>query len=228
MHITPKLIMNCANLITTNTKVANLLTNNFHRLNDNVMHVFNHILSNGVRPMFAWSVLHLQNIKKLFHAFKNCQWLTKFQKLEYNNKLIELEFFLNNFIKNIHHFCNKILIPTSPHFFILGMLIIGRMKYWPTRNPRCATLHFHLPTCFYKLLNLGTNSFSLPSIHYKLYNEPKFNFPPHSTTSIQGNLQLAPPRKLDLTPIPSCVSFVKAWDLEIENYDQKTQDQQIQ
>jgi hypothetical protein len=55
------------------------------------------------------------------------------------------------------------LTPTSPHFFILSMLIIGIMKYWLTRNPRHATLHFHLPTCFYRLLNLGTNKFSLPS-----------------------------------------------------------------
>jgi hypothetical protein len=91
--------------------------------------------------------------------------------------LIELEFFLNNFTKNIHHFCNKILIPTSPHFFILGMLIIGRMKYWPTRNSRRATLHFHLPTCFYKLLNLGTNSFSLPSNSLQTLQWTKIEFP---------------------------------------------------
>jgi hypothetical protein len=56
------------------------------------------------------------------------------------------------------------------------------------------------------------------------------NVTSHHTQQPQSKaiLQPTPPRKLYLTPIPSCVSFVKAWDLEIENYDQKTQDQQIQ
>jgi hypothetical protein len=52
----------------------------------------------------------------------------------------------------------------------------------------------------------------------------------HHTQQPQSKaiLQPTPPRKLDLTPIPSCVSFVKAWDLDIEKCDQKTQNQQIQ
>jgi len=112
-----------------------------------------------------------QCLHEVFFTFKI--WKNYFMLLKFVNGWLsfkswnittnELEFFINNFTKNIHHFCNKNLIPTSPHFFILVMLIIGRMKYWPTRNPRHATLHFHLLICFYKWLNLGTNSFSLPS-----------------------------------------------------------------
>jgi len=56
------------------------LHSNFGRFDDNATHVFNHPLANAVKLMFTLSVTHLQNIKKLFDAFKICQQLAKFQK----------------------------------------------------------------------------------------------------------------------------------------------------
>jgi hypothetical protein len=38
--------------------------------------------ANGVKPMFTWNVLHLQDIIEVFHAFKIYQRPTKFQELE--------------------------------------------------------------------------------------------------------------------------------------------------
>jgi hypothetical protein len=66
--------------------VLDLLHSNFGRFDDNVMHLFNHPLANGVKLMFMLSVLHLQDIKKLFDAFKICQQLAKFQKPKYGKK----------------------------------------------------------------------------------------------------------------------------------------------
>jgi hypothetical protein len=86
MHTTPRLIINCNNFITIDTNVPNLLYTNFDRFDDNTMHVFNHPLANGIKLMFTLSVIHLQNIKKLFDAFKICQQLGKFQKPKYGKK----------------------------------------------------------------------------------------------------------------------------------------------
>jgi len=59
------------------------------------MHVFNHPLANGVKLMFTLNVLHLQDIKKLFDAFKICQQLAKFRKPKYGLKN-ELVLLLNS------------------------------------------------------------------------------------------------------------------------------------
>jgi hypothetical protein len=62
------------------------------------------------------------------------------------------------------------------------------MKYCPTTHLGHATLHFHLPTCFCKLLNFGTNNFSLPSISLHTLHQTIINFPSHPiATSTHGN-----------------------------------------
>jgi hypothetical protein len=64
--------------ITVDSKLLGLLHNNSSEFNDNLMHVFNHLPTNGIRLVFTQSVLHLQDIKKLLHIFKICQKVAKF------------------------------------------------------------------------------------------------------------------------------------------------------
>jgi hypothetical protein len=84
VHTTPRLIVNCNNFITINNNVFDLFHINFGRFDGSTMHVFNHPLANGVKLMFTLSVLHIQDIKKLFD--KICQQLAKFQKPKYGKK----------------------------------------------------------------------------------------------------------------------------------------------
>jgi hypothetical protein len=114
MDITPRLVVDYGNFIIVDSNVLGLSHNSFSGFNDNPMHFFNHLLASGVKPMFTWSVLHLQDIKELFHAFKICQRPTKFQKPKDGHKLNELAFLLISFTRTNHHFNNNILTPTSP------------------------------------------------------------------------------------------------------------------
>jgi hypothetical protein len=93
--------------------------------------------------------------------------LAKSQEPKYGNKLNELTFLLNSFIKNNHHF-SKVFQPLLAHnYSFLACWLLVDMKYWPTTNPRRAILHFRLLVCFYKLSNLSISSFSLSSITLK-------------------------------------------------------------
>jgi hypothetical protein len=52
MNTTPRLIVDCGDFIIVVSKVLNLLHNRSSGFNDNLMHVFNHLLASGVRVMF--------------------------------------------------------------------------------------------------------------------------------------------------------------------------------
>lgn len=122
MNITPRLIINCDNFI---NKVLDLLYN-FGRFNDNVMHVFSHSLTSEIKLIFMQHAFQLNYIKELFDVLKICQWLAKFQKPKYGNKLNEVMFLLNSFTRNNHHFNNVTFTPTSSQPFILSMLTTNR------------------------------------------------------------------------------------------------------
>jgi len=158
-----KLIVNYGNLITINNKVLGLLIHiNFGRWNDNLMHDFNHLPINAIKPMFTWHVFHLQNIKKLLQAFKFCQWFTKFQKLEY-----ELTLLLSSFTRNNHHFNNGILTLVSPQSFILGMLNVHKHEILAHSKSKDCNLAL-LPTCMF----LQTIIFPYHHVHYKFCSDP--------------------------------------------------------
>jgi hypothetical protein len=58
------------------------------------------------------------------------------------------------------------------------------MKYCPTTHLGCVTLHLCLFTCFCKLSNLGTKSFSCPSISLQTLQHTIVSFPSHLTTTL--------------------------------------------
>jgi hypothetical protein len=63
MNTTPKLIVDCGNFITINSKVPSLLHKSFGGFNDNLMHVFNHLL-----------------IMESDHVYVECSLLSRYQK----------------------------------------------------------------------------------------------------------------------------------------------------
>jgi hypothetical protein len=138
VNITSKLVVDCGNFITVDSDVPGLLRNSFGGFNDNSMHVFNHLLAIGIKPM--WSVFYFQDIKELFHVLKICQRLTKFQKLEDGQILDELALLFISFTKTSHHFSNIIFTPTSPQMFILGMLTVSRHKILPHNESKTCNL----------------------------------------------------------------------------------------
>jgi hypothetical protein len=109
MNIAPRLVVDYGNFIIVNSKVLVLLHNNSSGFNDNPMHAFSHLPANGVKLMFTWNILHLQNIKEFFHTLKICQRPTKFQEPKDGHNLNELLLLFINFTKISHHFNNNIL-----------------------------------------------------------------------------------------------------------------------
>ncbi len=132
--------------IIADSKLFNFVHKNYSEFNDNLMHAFNLLPTNGIRLMFMRSVLHLQNIKKFLHIFKICHRLAKFQEPKDGHKLNELTLLFISYTRTNHHLSNSILTPTSPHSFILGMLIINRHKILPHNKSKTCNLTF-LPTC---------------------------------------------------------------------------------
>ncbi len=59
MHTTPRLNVNCCNFIIIDNEVPSFLPNNFGQFDENLVHGFSHLLTNGIKPMFVQCVLHL-------------------------------------------------------------------------------------------------------------------------------------------------------------------------
>jgi hypothetical protein len=104
------------------------------------------------------------------------------------------------------------------HSFLACWLLVD-MKYWPTINLKHVILHFFLLACFYKLLNLGTNKFSLPSTSLQTLHWTMLNFPSHPTITLaQGHFVINTFWKIQFNSHSFwCVSFMQVWDLKIEN-----------
>lgn len=128
--VTPKLIANCCDFITINNKVPSFLHKSFNSLDYKTMHVFIHLLTNGITPMFAWYVLCFQEIKQLLHVFNICQGSFEFQK-PINDKRIEwtLSFF---FVASLETHTNSPILfwplLTNNHSLSTCWLLIA-MKY---------------------------------------------------------------------------------------------------
>ncbi len=68
------------------------------------------------------------------------------------------------------------------HLFLACWLSIN-MKYCFTTHLMHATLHFCLPTCFWKLSNFNINNFSLPLISLHTLHWTIINLPSHLITT---------------------------------------------
>jgi len=183
------------------------------------MHAFSHPLDNEIKLIFTQHAFHLKYIKELY-VFKICQWLAKFQKPKYGNKLNEVMLLLNSFTRNNHHFNNVIFTPTNSQPFILGMLTISRHEILTHNKSRACDFAFFLISMFYKWSNLGTNKFSLPSTSLQTLQWTMLNFPSHPTTTLaQSHFVINTFWKIQFNSHSfSCISFMQVWDLEIENW----------
>jgi hypothetical protein len=70
MHITPRLNVDCWNFIIIDNEIPDFLHNNFGQFDENLVHGFSHLLTSGIKPMFAQCAFHLQKLKHVFYAFE--------------------------------------------------------------------------------------------------------------------------------------------------------------
>lgn len=94
MHTTPRLNVNCCNFIIIDNGVPSFLPNNFGQFDENLVHDFSHLLTNGIKLVFVQCVLHLQKLKHVFYAFEFVKGQTSFKKKKMTTKRVNLQQFL--------------------------------------------------------------------------------------------------------------------------------------